>query len=175
MQDTGYLVDWPEVAKRWKAGTLDDTFSDALENGEDWIEDLDFYTDSHQLYLGMVQAYEELREALPATVRKQADQFMNPLITYDGYCQDLGDESEIFALSISPESAAKFARLGASIDFKSFKKAFDDKCSDDTKDILGEDDPDQAFEENFLPYIDMWLSALKRAAEEKKGILIAWG
>jgi hypothetical protein len=175
MQDTGYLVDWPQVVKRWNAGTLEDTFSEALENGEAWIEALDFYTDSHQLYLAMIQAYEELHEGLPATVRKRADQFMNPLITYDGYCMDLGDEGEMFALSISPESAAKFARLGAGINFNSFKKPFEDDCSDDTKDILGGDDPDNAFEENFLPYIEMWLSALQRAAQEKKGILISWG
>jgi len=175
MQDTGYIVDWPEVVKRWKAGTLEETFSDALENGESWIEDLDFYTDSHALYCAIIEAYDEFGGALPAAVRKKSDQFMNRLISDDEHCMDLGDEGELFAISISPESAIQFAALGESIDFKGFKKAFDAECSDETKDILGGDDPDQAFDENFLPYIEMWLSALKRAANEKKGILIAMG
>jgi hypothetical protein len=46
----------------------------------------------------------------------------------DGYCMDLGDEGEIFALSISPKSAAKFAALSEQIDFKSFEEPFDAEC-----------------------------------------------
>jgi hypothetical protein len=174
VQVTAYIADWNEAMRRRQAGTLQD-FAQAVDNGETWIQDLGFGSDSHGQYCAVADAYEELREMLPGDLRNRADRFMNRLITFDGYAMDIGDEGAIFALSISPESAAGFAALSRQVDFAVFKAAFHAACSEKTRAALAEDSPDTAFEGGFLPYIEMWISALQRAAAEKKGLLIHWG
>lgn len=173
MQVVAYLVDWHEAMRRMQAGTLVD-FAEALEN-EPWIQNLALASESHGQYCAVADAYEELRAMLPGDVRGRADRFMNCLITFDGYTMDIGDEGAIFALSISPESAADFAALSGRIDFAGFKAAFDASCGEATRASLGGNSPETAFESGFLAYVEMWASALQRAAAQKKGLLVHWG
>src|ERR1043166_15272 len=170
MDVTAYIVDWNEVVKRYRAGSLANDVCDAWENDEPWIRDLEFGTDSDSAYIAIAQAYEELRETLAPSVRAVADSFFTPLITLEGYQQDLKDKGSMFSISISPESAARFAAIADRLDLEALREAFAKGCSEGTIAELGEGDTDAAFNDNFLPYLQDWIDAVKRAAREKKGI-----
>src|SRR6266705_5516247 len=129
MDVTAYIVDWNEVVTRYRAGSLSDDVMEAWENDEAWIRDLEFGTDSDSAYIAIAQAYEELREALTPDVRTVSDSFFIPLITLDGYHQDLKDGGAMFTISVNPESAARFAAIAERLDLESLRAAFSTGCS----------------------------------------------
>jgi hypothetical protein len=171
MDVTAYLVDWDKVVKRFRAGTLMEDAGDAIvEYDQPWLRDLEFGCDSDDVYVCVAQAYEQLRRKLPPKDKATADTFFNAMISLDTFHQDLGDDGKIFAVTISPDSAKRFAAIAQELNLKALRKAFEDGCSKRIIDELGEGDVDAAFSDNFLPYLKDWIRAVKTAAKEKKGI-----
>ena len=177
-----YLVDWQEVTQRYSQGTLEEDVLEALEAleaRESWLKSLEIIDPSHNLYCTIADAYQELRIGLPLSDREMSDQFMNPLITFDGYCQDIDlSQSEVFVQAISEDSVVKFADLGKTLDFLGFSQAYYQYCSKQIQNSLARycasQKPELSFEEGFIPYIQKWLDLLTTAKQAKQGILIEW-
>ncbi|MGK7875655.1 MAG: hypothetical protein AB4426_20850 [Xenococcaceae cyanobacterium] len=151
----------------------------ALEQGESWGRSYRGIYESHNIYCIVADAYEELRVGLPPEIQKLTDRFMNPLITFDGYCQDIDiSQSECLAQAISEESVIKFADLAERIDFSSLSQAYYDHCSERIKESFADyypgTKPELSFEEGFLLYIQDWLELLEIAKQKQQGILIQW-
>ena len=175
MDVTGYLVDWKEATKRMADGTLESSIMDALNEGAIWIQDLDWENQCHNNYLMVAKAWEAVRgaDSVPGDMDAQAQEFMNILITRSDFCMDLGEEGEAIAASISPESAARLAQAVAHVDFSAYRAAYNSRCDQTTKEALGVWSGDwgveQGFDDGFLPYVQMWVDAVKTAAREKQG------
>jgi hypothetical protein len=173
-----YYADWEKVVSFVQAGTL----WKSMDTDESWYKCLDCLPEPLDTYTMVAEAYEQLCKALPEDIRQKTDEFFDQLISQKGgCCQDLGcagEDLEICALSLSPESVARLKAVGDLINFEQLHDAFYSECREDTKADLGccaEVQPEQSFEEVFLPYVQMWCEALKLAADEGKGILVKWG
>ena len=181
MEITGYLVDWKEATKRMTDGTLESTMMDALNDGESWVQDLDWENQCHNNYLMVAKAWEAVRGAggVPGGMDAKAQEFMNVLITHSDFCMDLGEGCEVIAISVSLESAARLAQAVAGVDFNAYRAAYHARCDQTTKEALGVWSEDRGvergFEDGFLPYVQMWVDAVKAAARRKQGLLVRMG
>ena len=166
-----YLVDWTE-AKQGLQFTQKPNLK-ALGMGAYSFN----FPDSYNLYMTIAEAYEQMRSSVPESIRPRVDQFMSCLITFDGYCQDLGDSPDL-ALSISPESALKLAYIGNQINWEGFKAIYDQACESYVKESLAQFktgvSPSRSFEEIFAPYLKLWLNMINTAAMEERGIVVLW-
>ena len=161
-------------------GTLESTMADALDADENWIEDADWDYQSHSQYTMVAEAWEQIRgaEDVPREMDAKAQAFMNVLITYSGYCTDLGKGCEVIVVSVSPESAERLARTVARVDFSAYRGAFHAKCDKRTKEAFGECSErgvERGFEEGFIPYVQTWIDQVSTAAKKKRGLLMVWG
>jgi hypothetical protein len=169
-----------EATKRMASGTLESTMMDALDDNEHWIQELNF-CDSHVWYVQVAEAWEQIRggDGVPRDMDAKAKEFMNALITYSGYCMDLGKGCELICISLSPESATRLAQAAAAVDFKAYRAAYYAKCDEHTKQGLGEcseaGSVERGFEDGFLPYVKWWVGAVNTAARKKRGLLVKMG
>ncbi|EEF61776.1 hypothetical protein [Pedosphaera parvula] len=177
MDFEAYLVDWKEATKRAKEEpALGEMLGEAAYNKEKWIQLLNWFPGSENWYFECAEAWEAIRgaEGVPAEVDAKAREFMDHLITYSDYCHDLPAES-VF-LSISPESAARFAALADDVDFTLYRDMFDSQACEDVRETLAEvlqiEDVERTFEKGFLPYIKHFNRALGLAAKKQKGLLV---
>lgn len=127
-------------------------------------------------YFACADAWEEMCEAegVPAEQQSAAQEFMGQLITYSDYRQVLG-EGAVF-ISVSPESAHRFAQLAKKVDFSVYRDAFCDLVSETTRATLMEcadvSEKDQVVGAGFLRYVQQVVRAISLAAETQKGLVI---
>ena len=173
-----FIADWTETVKRLKEDAeLAYSLGEILSEGKPkWIQQLEWFPDSDGYYFGCTEVWEKIRDAddVPRETRANARAFMDHLITYKGYCQELSPET--FLLSLSPESAGKFAVLYAAVDFKLYRNAFYSQAPEQDRQAIADytesEDPNRAFEEGFLPYIKFFGRAVTFAAKRKRGLLV---
>lgn len=181
MEVSAYLVDWPMALKRQEDGELGDTIFEALDNEEPWVESLEEFPPSHRHYVAVANAWEAIRGSVGvhADVDEKIAAFMGQLITSSGYRLDLGDEGELFFVSVSPESAAQLLELIGGADFEGYREAFYSRCDASTLNTLTEycehKVRDRCFKEGFFSYIDSLANALIKAVEKNRGLLIHAG
>ncbi len=175
MNVTPYLADWPEAVKRAAEGTLESTMIDD-ETGDfaDWIQDLDWDWDSHATYIAAAEAWEAIRHCatrVPEDMGAKAQEFMNGLITHEGFFNDLETGREQIGISLSPETAERLTRLIADVDFNLYRDAYYANCDASDKERFS-CDVESSFEDGFLPYIQAWIEAINTAASRKMGFLV---
>ena len=180
MNVTAYLVDWPEAAKRMAEGTLESSMIDD-DTGElaAWIEDLEWQCDSHANYIAAAEAWEAVRQSatnISEDMSARAIEFMNGLITHEGFFMDLGAGCQEIGISLSPETAERLAHLIADVDFSLYRDAYYSKCDAATKETFSSEDGDvdSSFEDGFLPYVQAWIEAINTAASRKMGFLVTF-
>jgi hypothetical protein len=171
-----YLVDWAETTKRLKANSgLGGILGEAVERRQKWIKQLDWFSPSDNYYFDCAEIWESIRgsKSVPRAIDAKARDFMDHLITYGDYHNDL--LAEAFLLSISPKSAVKFALLFSQIDFTVYRDAFHSEADDLARRTIAQYAPKKrqgrAFEDGFLSYIESFGRALGLAVKEKRGLL----
>ena len=177
-----FLVDWDEIVQRKAAGTLEAGLNEAMEDDVPWFQSLDVIPENDVLFTSTAEAYERLRPELPDDLREQSDAFFNHLFTFQDYCQDVdlsscGEWGEVFLLTFSPESVARYKAAGDVLDFEQLREAFLSATDPDTRAAFAEwmeIEPDESFENGFLPYLQSWRDGFELAANAGKGIMIKW-
>jgi hypothetical protein len=129
-----YLVNWQELTLEQLANAQ--ALALRLKRGKVAADTWNF-PDSYSLYMNVAEAYEQMRPSLPDLLRQRIDQFMQHLISFDGYCQDLGSVAEV-ALSLSPESALKLAYIGNQINWEGLEPVYYRVCASDTQESLAQ-------------------------------------
>ncbi|WP_041763247.1 hypothetical protein [[Leptolyngbya] sp. PCC 7376] len=177
MWRTIYFVDWKILLEHYKKETLVRALLDS-EDTPNWAEVYHDLPISDHLYNAVATAYETLRTGLPEKLRQDADSFMLPLITFEGYHQDL-DHANLTSLiqSLNPQSVIKYALLADEIDWGALQEAYYEFCSDSTRKTIATytncENAEKSFRRGFLGYIeDEWIEPIYMAARKKQGIVV---
>lgn len=181
MELAAYIADWPEVVKRAGEGMLESTMIDC-DTGDlaDWLQEPEEWMNySKGDYGAAAEAWEAIRHRaaiVPEDMGAKAREFMNGLITYEGFFNDLETGREQIEISLSPETTERLTQLVAAVDFSLYRDAYYSSCDMPTKERFStkEGGIDSSFEDGFLPYVQMWKDVIKAAALQKKGLLVRW-
>lgn len=167
-----FEVDWKEAQKRYKQGTLRSELCEDSEDDEGsprsekkWAEDLGWFEKAPADYFDVADAWEQMSEeseGVPPKMHKAAMDFVSKLITYEDYHNDLEEEGEDFLIAISPDSAAKLAKLAGQVDFSLYRNSFETNCVDAIENLSVD---------SFLSFMKVWSEMISKAAKEKKGLL----
>lgn len=180
MELAAYIADWPEVEKRAAEGTLDSAMIDD-ETGDlaDWLQEPENWLNFSGADYGVAaDAWEIVRDRaaiVPEDMGVKARKFMDGLITFKGFFNDLEVGRESIEISLSPETTERLTQLVAAVDFTLYRDAYYSLCDLATKERFArEGGIDHSFEDGFLPYVQMWIDVIKTAAVQKKGLLVRW-
>lgn len=169
-------VDWEEVVRRHREGTLHTTIIEALDNGAAWVERHELPIDSFRLSGDLAEAYERMRPHLSPDARALADPLLGILfgswyevINPGDIPNDLGEESspDSFYASLSPERVLSLAAASRRFPDAQLKRAAQ-ACPEDVWE-------DCSYEDDFVPFVDQLRGLVERAAKDGRGILITVG
>lgn len=173
-----YFVDWNQAVALARDGALNNGLADALESGSEWLEDAEFPADSHILYVTAVEAWQAVRGSreVPVDIDTNARQFMDSLITHEGFAMELPKEIEDISIAISPETATRLSRSAAAVNLSVYRNAYLTECDNLTKRDFAQCAEDgtveSGFEEGFLQYVTEWITVIRSAADTGRGLLV---
>lgn len=191
MQIEALLVDWKELQRREKDGTLNRLGNQigSLALKEKWIEYIESIPDS-KCYFEMAEAWDSMNQpdAVSKGTHEKACEVMRHLMPFgEGVVELTGYEAH-YLLAISPQTTMRLAKMLPEIDFSAYREEFAELSRQGLlkylADLLPETPkrkrskdvtPERIFDEVFLPYVTLWLDLLKRAGAEKKGIIVTFG
>ena len=172
MQISPDLVQWNEVCKRAESGTLQDDLYE-IEDDENWADNqCTWINDSFIQYCQIGEAIDCLVPNLNWCQRRK---YQNSLsLIFNEACKmprELGDalDQEYFVASISPETIKTLITNFEKIDTNYLLSKFENLIDSNLQKDIGEP------KENFLGYIEQWISLLKEANAKNMGILIHVG